>query len=67
MSENRDAFKVVPSIIASWEKMRFERQLEQPHMSDEEWAEVEAQDRAEQEAAMGDPTDDAVPALNESG
>jgi glycosyltransferase involved in cell wall biosynthesis len=66
ISENRDAFKVVPSIIASWEQMRGERTIEQPHVSDEEWSEIEAQDRAEQEAEMG-ATDDAVPALNESG
>lgn len=67
ISENRDAFKKVPAIIASWEEIRAERKIEQPHVSEDEWAEIEAQDRAEQEAAAGGSQDDAVPALNESG
>jgi len=66
MSENRDAMKLTPGIIQSWEQIREERKREQPPMSEAEWTEIEALDRAEQEAEMG-ATDDAVPALAESG
>lgn len=66
VSENRDAMKVVPSIVESWEQLREERKREQPHVTDAKWDEIEAQDRAEQAAAMGE-SDDPVPALNESG
>ena len=66
MSENRDAMKLTPGIIQSWEQIREDRKREQPPMSEAEWTEIEALDRAEQEAEMG-ATDDAVPALAESG
>jgi len=66
ISENRDAMKLTPGIVQAWEQLREDRKVEQPPMSEAEWAEVEAQDRAEQEAEMG-ATDDAVPALAESG
>ena len=66
VGDNRDAMKVVPSIIQSWEQLREERKLEQPRVSDVQWDEIEAADRAEQEAENG-ATDEPVPALNESG
>jgi len=66
VSENRDAMKVVPSIIESWERLREERTIEQPHVGESEWAEIEAADRAEQESENG-VTDEPVPALDESG
>ena len=67
VSENRDAMKVVPGIVESWERLREERKREQPHTTDEQWAEIEAEDRAEQEAAMGEDSIEPVPALNQSG
>jgi glycosyltransferase involved in cell wall biosynthesis len=68
VSENRDAVKRVPEIVASWERIRAERHLEQPRVSDSQWEEIEAADRAEQEAEQnGEVTDGLVPALNESG
>jgi len=66
VSENRDAMKVVPSIIESWERLREERTIEQPHVGESEWLEIEQADRAEQEAENG-VTDEPVPALDESG
>ena len=65
VSENRDAMKEVPKIVASWEQLREERKREQPTVSLSQWAEIEAQAKAEQEAAEG-ATDEPVPALNES-
>ena len=50
VSENRDAMKVVPSIIESWEQLREERTREQPRPSDAQWAQIEADDLAEQQA-----------------
>jgi hypothetical protein len=50
--ENRDAMKEVPKMVQWWEQMREERKIEQPRVGDTQWAEIEAQDRAEQEAAM---------------
>lgn len=66
ISENRDAMKLTPAIVMAWEELRSDRKREQPPMSDAEWLEVEAQDKAEQEAEMG-ATDDAVPALAQDG
>lgn len=66
VSENRDAMKVVPSIIESWERLREERKVEQPHVSDAQWDEIVKEDEAAQAAENGD-TDALVPALNESG
>ena len=67
VSENRDAMKFVPAIIESWEQLRAERRIEQPHVSDEHWAEIEAADKADQSAENGEVPDELVPALNESG
>jgi glycosyltransferase involved in cell wall biosynthesis len=50
--ENRDAMKEVPKMVEWWQMLREERKLEQPRVGDEEWAAIEAQDRAEQEAEM---------------
>lgn len=66
LSENRDAMKVVPQIVESWEKLREDRKVEQPRVSDAMWDKIESEDRAEREAEMG-VTDAPVPALNESG
>ena len=55
--------KVVPSIVEGWEKLREERKTEQPHVSDKEWAEIEARELAEAEENQDEP----VPALAESG
>jgi glycosyltransferase involved in cell wall biosynthesis len=63
ISENRDAMKVVPSIINYWRELREERKLEQPHMSDSAWTEFEARERAAMEAEMG-VGDAAVPAVD---
>ncbi len=65
ISENRDAMKVVPEIVESWERLREERKTEQPHVSDAEWAEIEEQDRKEQDAENG-VADEPVPALVEN-
>jgi glycosyltransferase involved in cell wall biosynthesis len=68
VSQNRDAMKEVPKIVESWEQLREERKREQPHPTESEWAQIEAQDQAEQrEALQGENTDEPVPALNESG
>ena len=48
--ENRDAMKEVPKMVQWWEELREERKLEQPRVGDAEWAEIEANDRAEQAA-----------------
>jgi hypothetical protein len=47
--ENRDAMKEVPKMVSWWERLREERKLEQPHVTDEHWEEIEAEDRVEQE------------------
>ena len=70
ISENRDAMKVVPKIVASWERLREERLTEQPRPTDAQWDELEAQDKAEQRQELemqGVTSDEPVPALNESG
>lgn len=70
ISENRDAMKVVPSIVASWEQLREDRKTEQPHVSDAQWEEIVEEDRAQQEAASGtpaekqEPVDEPVPAIS---
>lgn len=66
VSEHRDAFKVVPKIVASWEQLREERRLEQPHVTPAAWAKIAAEDEAEQRTEMED-MDVTVPALNEGG
>lgn len=63
VSENRDAFKVVPKIVEGWERLREDRKTEQPHVSDKEWEEIEARELAENEETQDEP----VPALAESG
>jgi glycosyltransferase involved in cell wall biosynthesis len=50
--EHRDANKEVPKMVAWWERMREERPREQPHVTEEHWTEIEAQDRAEQEREL---------------
>ena len=50
--EHRDAMKEVPKMVQWWQELREERKLEQPRVGDAEWAEIEANDRAEQAAAQ---------------
>jgi glycosyltransferase involved in cell wall biosynthesis len=50
--ENRDAMKEVPKMVRWWEQLREERKLEQPRVTDEQWDEIEAQDRAERAAEL---------------
>lgn len=50
VNEHRNAMKEVPKMVAYWEQLREERKREQPHVSERQWAEIEAQDKAEQEA-----------------
>lgn len=52
ISENRDAMKLVPGVVQFWEEIREDRKREQPHVSDEQWLEIEAEDKAEQEAEL---------------
>lgn len=51
--ENRDAMKEVPRIISFWEQIREERKIEQPHVTDDHWKEIEELDRQELEAQSG--------------
>lgn len=70
LTQNRDAMKVVPQIVQSWEQLREERRREQPRPTDAQWAQIEAEDLEEQRAelaAQGVNPDEPVPALNESG
>lgn len=53
LSENRDAMKEVPKLVEYWERLREERKIEQPHVSDEHWAEIEAEAQAEEESMNG--------------
>ena len=55
VSENRDARKMVPEIVAFWQSLREDRKREQPHVSDEHWKEIEEQ--AAREAAEQEGTD----------
>lgn len=48
VSENRDAMKEVPKMVRFWEEIRADRRMEQPHVTDEQWAEIEAE--AEEES-----------------
>lgn len=41
VSDHRDARKEVPKVVAFWEELREARRIEQPHVSDEHWAEIE--------------------------
>jgi glycosyltransferase involved in cell wall biosynthesis len=61
VSENRDAMKEVPKMVAYWEQLREERGREQPHVSEEHWAEIEAEVAAE-EAEMAKQNGEPVPA-----
>lgn len=70
VSENRDAMKIVPGIIESWEELREDRRREQPRPTAAEWAVIKERDEEEQRrelAAQGVNFDEPVPALNESG
>ena len=73
VAQNRDAMKEVPKIVESWEQLREERKVEQPHATDAQWDEIVAQDEAEQRAELeaqglnGVSSDELVPALNEGG
>ena len=60
VSENRDAMKEVPKMVRFWEEMREERKREQPHVSDAQWEEIEAQAMEEEASENGAP--EAVPA-----
>lgn len=51
VSENRDAMKEVPKLVSFWEQLREERRYEQPPPTDEHYAEIEAEARAEEENA----------------
>jgi Glycosyltransferase len=53
LSENRDAMKEVPKLVSFWEQLREDRKKEQPHVSDEQWAEIEAEARAEEASTNG--------------
>lgn len=60
VSENRDAMKKVPEMVQWWEEIRAERPIEQPHVTDEEFAEIEAQEL--QEAQQSEADAEPVPA-----
>lgn len=53
VSENRDAFKHVPKLIAFWEELRENAKKDTPHMPDVDWdkfmVEVDAQEAADKE------------------
>ena len=55
VSENRDAMKEVPKMVRFWEQIREERVTEQPHVSDAQWDEIEAESMAEEESENGAP------------
>jgi hypothetical protein len=40
----------VPKMVEWWQELREDKKLEQPRVGEKQWAEIEAQDRAEQEA-----------------
>lgn len=60
VSENRDAMKFVPKMVQFWEQLREEKKLEQPHVSDEQWVEIEAE-AAREEAEMAQQNGEPVP------
>lgn len=43
VAQNRDAMKEVPKQVRFWEQVREERKQEQPHMSEKQWQEFEAE------------------------
>ncbi len=49
VNENRDARKKVPEWISYWQELREIRKREQPHVSDAEWLEIEAEAKRETE------------------
>jgi glycosyltransferase involved in cell wall biosynthesis len=51
ISENRDAMKRVPEMVAYWEDLREQRKREQPHVSDEQWETIQKEAEAEEAAA----------------
>ena len=59
VSENRDAMKLVPEIVSFWQQLREDRKREQPHVSETEWAKIEAEAAAE-ESGNGVPEEVAV-------
>jgi glycosyltransferase involved in cell wall biosynthesis len=59
VSENRDAMKKVPEMFEFWQQLREERKREQPHVSEEQWAEIEAEAAAE-ESGNGVPEEAVV-------
>ena len=61
VSENRDAMKRVPEVVAYWEGLREEKQWEQPHPGDEQWAEIEEEAAREEAEANPQPVE-PVPA-----
>ena len=52
--------KEVPKIVSFWEQLREDRQREQPHVSDAQWGEIEAEAKAEEESENRAP--EPVPA-----
>jgi glycosyltransferase involved in cell wall biosynthesis len=61
ISENRDAMKRVPEMVAYWEQVREEKKREQPHPSDEHWKEIEAEAEAEEAQMNGEPVQPVQP------
>ena len=59
VSENRDAMKKVPEMFEFWQSLREDRKREQPHVSDEQWAEIEKEAAAE-ESGNGVPEEAVV-------
>jgi glycosyltransferase involved in cell wall biosynthesis len=55
VSENRDAMKEVPKMVRFWEQIREERKREQPHVTEQQWEEIEAEAMAEEERENGAP------------
>jgi glycosyltransferase involved in cell wall biosynthesis len=53
--ENRDAMKKVPELVSYWEQLREERKLEQPHVSDTHWDEIQKEAEAEEKATEAAP------------
>jgi hypothetical protein len=60
VSEHRDAMKEVPKIVAYWEEIREAKKQEQPHVSDEHWAEIEAE-VAKEDAELAEQNGEPVP------
>lgn len=50
VAENRNAMKEVPKQVAFWEELREARKTEQPRVTDEMWAKIEAEVEAEENA-----------------